>query len=187
MSTSTTNPIINLTSLDQLNKLLSNLTTQNLLVIDFHAQWCPPCHAISPFYESLTNIYPLVKFTKCDVDQCKPIAQTYRISAMPTFVFIKASKIIDEIKGANRSALEAAVKRHSASSSGGSGSGSSHHWGNGGNRLGTDSTPPVVNNNNNSPIPLNFQSLQNSFQALSPQIKLGIGLTVAYVLMIYFG
>lgn len=42
-----------------------------------------PLHVLwllqAPFYESLAKTYPFVTFTKCDVDECKPVAQTYRI------------------------------------------------------------------------------------------------------------
>lgn len=55
------------------------------------------------------------------------MAQEFRVQAMPTFLVMKGSQKIDEMKGANPAALMALVKKHapSSGSGGASGSGSS--------------------------------------------------------------
>lgn len=164
--------LIELKSLSQLNQIINS--TNQLIVIDFHAKWCPPCHAIAPFYEDLSKTHSKLTFTKCDVDECKPIAESYKITAMPTFVFIKNKKKVEEIKGANRAGIEAAIKRYSNDS------GNSHNWGTG-NTLGNSNNP--TNQTTNKPaLELNV----NSFNQLSPHLKLGIGLLLVYLCMIYF-
>ncbi|CAE6502849.1 unnamed protein product [Rhizoctonia solani] len=79
-----------------------------LTVIDFHASWCGPCHMIAPVYEKLAAENPDVAFTKVDVDA------KYGIRAMPTFKFIKNGEEVDELRGANREGLEAAVAKNKA-------------------------------------------------------------------------
>lgn len=103
--------ITHLTSTAQLDEHL-RAAGENLSVIDFHATWCGPCHAIAPVYESLAKDYPSVKFFKCDVDQAQDVAQRYTISAMPTFVFLKGETKIDLLRGANPGALKGALRRH---------------------------------------------------------------------------
>eukprot|EP00871_Galdieria_phlegrea_P002172 jgi/Galph1/2956/GphlegSOOS_G1596.1 len=92
-----------------------------LVVIDFFAQWCGPCHFISPFIDSLSTKYPRVVFAKVDVDQARDVASTCGISAMPTFHLYRNSSKVDELVGADPNALEALIKKHmdSMPSSGG--------------------------------------------------------------------
>ncbi|GLB35864.1 putative thioredoxin-domain-containing protein [Lyophyllum shimeji] len=110
--------ITNVSSVSELDIILSK-STDKLSVIDFHATWCGPCHAIAPTYEALSKQYKGVNFLKCDVDVGKDVASRYAISAMPTFVFLKGAQKVDQVRGANRAALEDALRRHSASSSSG--------------------------------------------------------------------
>src|SRR5207249_108417 len=61
-----------------------------LVVVDFYATWCPPCHFISPKVEQLaTKLKDEVIFLKVDVDESELLAAEYGIEAMPTFVYIK--------------------------------------------------------------------------------------------------
>lgn len=72
-----------------------------LVVVDFFATWCGPCKLIAPKIEELAVEFPDVVFLKVDVDECEDISAEYDISAMPTFVFIKAQKKVDAFSGAN--------------------------------------------------------------------------------------
>lgn len=61
------------------------------VVIDFYATWCGPCKRMAPMVEELAAEYAgKVDFYKIDVDKETPLAQQFRIEAMPTFVFIDA-------------------------------------------------------------------------------------------------
>jgi len=95
-----------------LDGAFSRAGSDRLLVIDFTASWCGPCKAIAPRYEAWSNEYRQAIFAKCDVDAARPIAQAYRVSAMPTFVFIKNRQTLETIKGANPAAIEAAIRKH---------------------------------------------------------------------------
>ncbi|KAI0639965.1 thioredoxin-like protein, partial [Trametes polyzona] len=114
----------------QLDGILGK-SKDKLSVIDFHATWCGPCHMIAPTYEALAKQYPNVNFLKCDVDQAKDVAGRYRITAMPTFVFLKGSSEVERVRGANKPALEAAVRRHSSGPSTGAFTGKGHTLGDG--------------------------------------------------------
>ncbi|GAA5989226.1 hypothetical protein JCM10908_001214 [Rhodotorula pacifica] len=109
-------------SLPQLNKVLT-ANKDRLVVIDFHATWCGPCHAIAPVFEKLAGQYPAATFLKVDVDKAQDVARAYRVSAMPTFAYVKNERKVHEVKGANASAIEAGVKQFIGSASGDAGSG----------------------------------------------------------------
>ncbi len=71
------------------------------VVIDFWGQWCPPCHIIAPIIEELAKDYAgKVVFGKLNVDENKAIAVRYSITAIPTLLFFKNGKLVDQVLGA---------------------------------------------------------------------------------------
>lgn len=82
------------------------------MVIDCFATWCGPCKTIAPEVVKLAHAYPGARFFKLDVDEVPDLAQELGVRAMPTFLLFKGGKQVDEVVGANKSALEAAVKKH---------------------------------------------------------------------------
>jgi thioredoxin len=105
------------------------LSSNRITVVDFYADWCGPCKAIAPIYEQLSAQLSrpgTLAFTKVNVDSQKQIAQTYNITAMPTFMIFKSGRESKRIKGADIKALDAAVKQLAQeASSAPSGSGTS--------------------------------------------------------------
>ncbi|PNS17759.1 Thioredoxin-like protein 1 [Sphaceloma murrayae] len=119
--------IVHIESASQFTSLLSS---SRVVVTDFYADWCGPCKAIAPFYEQLSSQLSRpnqITFTKVNTDNQRQIAQSYNITAMPTFMIFKNGRETQRIRGADPKALDAAVKNLAAeaSSSDASGSGSS--------------------------------------------------------------
>ncbi len=58
-------------------------------VIDFWATWCGPCKRLAPTIEELAVEYEgRVNIGKCDVEEDEDLATQYRVSSIPTVVFI---------------------------------------------------------------------------------------------------
>lgn len=100
------------TSIDEFDTLLEEAGNK-LVVVDFTASWCPPCKRITPEFERLSNENPEIVFLKVDVDKCTNIARKYRVSAMPTFKFIKQSTLYDTVIGGNLSTVTSYMKKYS--------------------------------------------------------------------------
>jgi thioredoxin 1 len=69
------------------------------LVIDIAAAWCGPCQQMKPIFEQVArDLGPAYKFIEINVDESRDLAVKYRVTSVPTFVFVKAG----EIKGQER-------------------------------------------------------------------------------------
>lgn len=71
------------------------------IIIDFFAEWCGPCKAISPKVAELANSHPNIIVLKVDVDKAADIGEKYDITAMPTFKVIKNKQVVDTVIGGN--------------------------------------------------------------------------------------
>ncbi|KAG6012107.1 hypothetical protein E4U54_007724 [Claviceps lovelessii] len=104
---------------EELEALLSSTT---YVAVDFFADWCPPCKAIAPIFEQLAKKHTkpsYLAFAKVNVDKVNGLASTYKVTAMPTFLFFKAGKQVAVngqamIRGADPGALGAAAEKLSA-------------------------------------------------------------------------
>jgi thioredoxin-like negative regulator of GroEL len=69
---------------------------------------------IAPIYTQLASQFPQCIFLRVDVDQQKPIAAKYGVSAMPTFIAIKSGAQAPGalVRGADAQGLRALVVQH---------------------------------------------------------------------------
>ena len=71
------------------------------VVIDFWAVWCGPCKMIAPFMEEIAKEYDgKVKVGKLDVDNNPNVSMQYGIRSIPTVLFFRDGKVVDQIMGA---------------------------------------------------------------------------------------
>ena len=85
-----------------------------LTVVDFWATWCAPCRMIAPIVEQLATEYEgKAKVTKLDVDSNQKTAMKFNVRSIPTILFFKGGKVVDQVVGAvPKSHLEAKFKLH---------------------------------------------------------------------------
>jgi thioredoxin 1 len=70
------------------------------VIVDFYADWCPPCRMMTPVLERLAVEYEgKVTIGKLDVDVNQDIAITYGVMAMPTLALFKSGKMVDRMVG----------------------------------------------------------------------------------------
>ena len=72
-----------------------------LMMVDFWAEWCGPCRAISPVLEELArDSGGKVTLAKVNVDENPGLAARYGIRSIPTVLFVKQGKVADQVIGA---------------------------------------------------------------------------------------
>ncbi|XP_022101624.1 thioredoxin-like [Acanthaster planci] len=81
-----------------------------LVVVDFYADWCGPCKAISPAFKELAKEHRDVCFIQVSVDDQEDVAAECSVECMPTFHFYKKGKLLKSFSGANKDTLISAVK-----------------------------------------------------------------------------
>jgi thioredoxin 1 len=72
-----------------------------LMMVDFWAEWCGPCKAIAPVLEDLARESAgRVTLAKVNVDENHGLAGRYGIRSIPTILFVKGGKVVDQVIGA---------------------------------------------------------------------------------------
>ena len=71
------------------------------VMVDFWATWCGPCRMIAPFVEQLSEEYAgKVKVGKLNTEEAPGITGQFGIISIPTLLFFKDGKPVDQIIGA---------------------------------------------------------------------------------------
>jgi thioredoxin 1 len=74
---------------------------EQLLVVDFWAEWCGPCKMIAPTLSQLAEEYEgKVIIGKCNVEENEDLATEYSIRNIPTLLFFKKGQMLDKFVGA---------------------------------------------------------------------------------------
>jgi thioredoxin 1 len=72
----------------------------NVILIDFGADWCGPCRALAPAIEELAKEYTgKVLVGKLDVDENPKIAERFQVFSIPTLIVFKNGFEADRLVG----------------------------------------------------------------------------------------
>ncbi|KAJ5287784.1 hypothetical protein N7478_003470 [Penicillium angulare] len=103
--------VINISSNEQFNNLL---TSSRFVVADFYADWCGPCKAIAPVYDSLARQLTRpnhITFTKINGDEQTELAQAYSVRAYPTFIVFENGRKKQTVAGADPRQLNEVIQK----------------------------------------------------------------------------
>jgi thioredoxin 1 len=74
---------------------------EELLMVDFWAEWCAPCRAIAPTLDELARESAgKVSLAKVNIDEHPALAARYGVRSIPTILFIKSGAVVDQVIGA---------------------------------------------------------------------------------------
>ena len=90
----------NVVALDADNFEQEVMQAEQAVLVDFGAEWCPPCKAIAPIIEEIATEYDgVARVGTVDVDDNKSLAERYAIGSIPTLLFFKDGVVVDRIQG----------------------------------------------------------------------------------------
>ena len=76
------------------------LKSDRPVMVDFAAEWCPPCKVLSPLVEEIAREYEgRAVVAHLDVDRAPDLARTYGVLSVPTVVFFKDGKVVSTSVG----------------------------------------------------------------------------------------
>ena len=64
------------------------LKTDGKVIVDFWAEWCGPCHAVSPVLDRISDEHD-VKLVKVNIDEQQDLAQRYGVASIPFMVLFE--------------------------------------------------------------------------------------------------
>jgi thioredoxin 1 len=77
------------------------LDSDTLVLVDFWAEWCVPCHMVSPVVEEIARDHAdRMKAVKLNVDDNPVTARDYGVMSIPTLIVFKDGKEQARVIGA---------------------------------------------------------------------------------------
>jgi len=76
------------------------------VLVDFWAEWCPPCHRIAPVLDELAAEYAgRARIVKIDADVNPMAVRTYGVMSMPTLCMFRDGVLVSQVVGARPNAM----------------------------------------------------------------------------------
>jgi thioredoxin 1 len=85
------------------------LNSDKTIMVDFWAEWCGPCRAVSPILDQIASEHSdKLEIVKLNVDDNPQTAMKYRITSIPAMKVYRGGEVVKTVIGAKpKPALEA--------------------------------------------------------------------------------
>ena len=101
------------TKIESTEQFNSTIQSDKLVLVDFYADWCPPCRGFAPTLEAISNEFvDALVVAKVNVDELGEISTQQGIERLPTFIFYKYGKKVDMCTGANETKVRDMILKH---------------------------------------------------------------------------
>lgn len=76
---------------EQFNEVISS---NDIVIIDFWAEWCGPCKSFAPTYEKVSEKHEGIVFAKVNTEQEQELAAHFQIRSIPTLMVFREEVVL---------------------------------------------------------------------------------------------
>lgn len=78
----------------------SQVTENDIVLVDWWAAWCGPCRSFAPVFEAASEAHPDIVFGKVDTDAEQALASAASITSIPTLMAFREGVLVFSQPGA---------------------------------------------------------------------------------------
>lgn len=85
-------------------------------LVDFWAEWCGPCRALTPVIEAAAADYAgKAQICKMNIDENPKTPSNYEVKAIPTILIFKGGEVVEQMVGlVSKAKLDEALAKHTS-------------------------------------------------------------------------
>lgn len=81
---------------DFLSKVMNS---NNPVIVNFHAEWCEPCHILTPKMKELIESKDNIDLAIVDVENNAELVHTFEVKAVPAVIAVRDGLVVDKFIG----------------------------------------------------------------------------------------
>ena len=72
----------------------TTIDNNDIVLVDYWAEWCGPCRAFSPIFDKAAEDNPDIAFAKCDTEKERELASAFNIRSIPTLMVFREGVLL---------------------------------------------------------------------------------------------
>jgi len=101
------------------------INNNDIVIVDFWAEWCGPCKSFGPTFEAASEKYPEIAFANVNTEEEREMAAGFNIRSIPTLMVFREQvilyaeagalpasaldQLVEQVKGLDMAAIKAEI------------------------------------------------------------------------------